>query len=70
MKTAIVTGRSAEHSRLRLLMEQSQTNVECTSYYDARSFIKAAKREELTLLFKEEIVLTDEHAREPEKANK
>ena len=31
---------------------------------------KAAKREELTLLFKEEIVLTDEHAREPEKANK
>jgi ECF transporter S component (folate family) len=31
---------------------------------------KAAKREELTLLFKEEIVLTDEHAREPEKADK
>ena len=29
---------------------------------------KAAKREELTLLFREEIVLTDEYAREPEKA--
>lgn len=51
MRTAIVTGRSAEHSRLRLLMEQSQTNVECTSYYDARSFIKAAKRETYQVVF-------------------
>ena len=31
---------------------------------------KAAKREELTLLFKEEIILNDEYAKEPEKANK
>lgn len=51
MRTAIVTERSAEHRRLRLLMEQSQTNVECTSYYDARSFLKAAERERYQAVF-------------------